>query len=88
MACKESDGKHFDPHTGNPEPIFCPANGWDCPYYENGICYIRNPMEDCDDWAYFWDSWEEWENAQFSFNFLLIFWPARIINNNLKKKKK
>ena len=34
MACKESDGKHFDPHTGNPEPIFCPANGWDCPYYE------------------------------------------------------
>ena len=60
---KESDGKHFDPHTGNPEPIFCPANGWDCPYYENGICYIHNPMEDCDDWGLFWESWEEWENA-------------------------
>ena len=60
---KESDGKHFDPRTGNPEPIFCPANGWDCPFYENGICYIRNPMEDCSDWGLFWDSWEEWENA-------------------------
>ena len=24
MAIKESDGKHFDPHTGNPEPIFVP----------------------------------------------------------------
>jgi len=21
MIRKESDGKHFDPHTGNPEPI-------------------------------------------------------------------
>ena len=54
---KESNGLH------NGEIIYCPANAWDCPYYENGICYIRDPMEDCDDWAYFWESWEEWENA-------------------------
>lgn len=60
---KESDGTHFDPHTGRPEPIWCPCNGWDCPYYDQGICYIHNPMEECDDWAAFWDSWEEWENS-------------------------
>lgn len=54
---KESNGLHKG------EPIYCPCNGWDCPYYENGICYISDPMEYCDDWAYFWESWEEWENA-------------------------
>ena len=75
---KESDGKHFDPNTGKYEPIYCPANGWDCPYYENGICYIRNPMEDCDDWGMFWDSWEEWENSQFS-----LTRPARDLTNIL-----
>ena len=58
---KESNGLH------NGEPIYCPCNGWDCPYYEKKICYIRDPMEDCDDWAAFWESWEEWENAQFSY---------------------
>ena len=63
MVCKESDGKHFDSNTGKREPIYCSANGWDCPYYENGICYIRNPMEDCDDWGMFWESWEEWESS-------------------------
>ena len=63
---KESDGKHFDPNTGKREPVYCPANGWDCPYYEKGICYIRDPMEDCSDWGLFWDSWKEWENSQFS----------------------
>lgn len=66
MVCKESDGKHFDPNTGKREPIYCPANGWDCPYYEKGICYIHDPMKDCDDWGTFWESWEEWENSQFS----------------------
>ena len=64
MIRKESDGTHFDPHTGNPEPIFCPANGWDCPFYENGICYIANPVEECDDFGSFFESWEEWEEAE------------------------
>ena len=64
---KDSDGKHFDPHTGKREPVYCPCNGWDCLYYHDGICYERDPMEDCEDWARFWSSWEEWENAyQFS----------------------
>lgn len=60
---KESDGKHFDPHTGKRENIHCPANGYDCPYYENGICYIADPITDCDDFWEFWESWKEWEDA-------------------------
>ena len=72
MIRKESDGKHFDPHTGKREPVYCPVNGWDCPYYEKGICYIRDPMEDCDDWVVQWSSWKEWEDAQHPFNFILI----------------
>lgn len=35
--------------------IYCPSNGWDCPYYKNGECGIESPMEECDDFAYFWD---------------------------------
>ena len=52
---RETDGYH------NGEPIFCPVNGWDCPYFDNGICFMRDPIEDCDDFAYMFDSWEEWE---------------------------
>ena len=52
---KETDGYH------NGEPIFCPVEGCDCPYYDNGLCFIRDPMEDCDDFASMFDSWEEWE---------------------------
>lgn len=51
---RETDGYH------NSEPIFCPVNGWDCPYYDNGMCFIRDPMEDCDAFASMFDSWEEW----------------------------
>lgn len=37
--------------------IYCPANGWDCPYYnKNGECALNDPMKDCDDFAYFWDA--------------------------------
>lgn len=78
MIRKETDGKHFNPYTGKREPIYCPTNGWDCPYYEKGICYIRDPMEDCNDWKVFWDSWEEWENSQFS-----LTHPARDLTNFL-----
>ena len=35
--------------------IYCPANGWDCPYYKNGECGIENPLADCDDFVLFWD---------------------------------
>ena len=36
--------------------IYCPANGWDCPYYKKGECGIENPLEECDDFSYFWDA--------------------------------
>ena len=52
---KETDGYH------NGEPIFCPVNAWECPYYDNGMCFIRDPMGDCDDFASMFDGWEEWE---------------------------
>lgn len=52
---KESNGTHKG------ETIFCPVNGWDCPYFENGVCYVNDPMEDCDDFAICFESWEEWE---------------------------
>ena len=28
--------------------IECPMNDWECPYYEDGNCFIDNPDEDCD----------------------------------------
>lgn len=55
---KETNGKH------NGETIYCPVNGTDCPYYENGICYIANPIEECDDFAAFFESWEDWEEVE------------------------
>lgn len=53
---KESNGKHKG------ETIYCPVNGWDCPYCdENNICYINDPMEECEDFMACFESWEEWE---------------------------
>ena len=44
--------------------IHCPVNGWDCPYYtdENHPCRctLANPMEDCDDFATFWDEGDDY----------------------------
>ena len=38
--------------------IHCPANAWDCPYYDaNGHCMMypdSDPNEECDDFYYFW----------------------------------
>lgn len=52
---KESNGLH------NGKPIYCPVNGWDCPYYEDGICYVEDPIDDCADFGDFWESWEEYD---------------------------
>ena len=35
--------------------IHCPVNGFDCPYYKNTICTLKNPFEECDDFASMWD---------------------------------
>ena len=60
---KQGTGTHYDHNTGKEEPTYCPVNGWDCPYYRKGVCFIENPLEDCLDWQNMWDSWEEWEDA-------------------------
>ena len=39
--------------------IYCPVNGWDCPYWkEDGTCSMKeeegvHPKEECDDYAFF-----------------------------------
>lgn len=54
---KEGTGEH------NGQPVYCTVNGWDCPYYHKGICYIENPVEDCEDFNTFFETWEDWEDA-------------------------
>lgn len=34
--------------------IYCPTNGLDCPYYKNGECGLESPIDDCDDFMYYW----------------------------------
>ena len=55
---KETNGTHKG------ETVFCPVNIWDCPYYKDGICYVADPIEDCDDFGFVFGSWEEWEELQ------------------------
>lgn len=35
--------------------IYCPVNGWDCPYYQDRECGLEDPYRDCDD---FFSQWE------------------------------
>lgn len=52
--------------------FFCPVNGWDCPYWKkDGSCSMvddgDNPIEECDDAAYFCDDDENpfvWEDEK------------------------
>ena len=40
--------------------VYCPVNGWDCPYWrKNGACAMDNPFDECDDFTIFWESLEE-----------------------------
>lgn len=44
------------------QPTYCTVNAiGDCPYCDKaGICHIDDPQAECDDWAAFFDSWEDW----------------------------
>lgn len=46
------------------EPTYCTVNcrgPHDCPYSDAaGICHIEDPITDCDDFAAFFNSWEDW----------------------------
>lgn len=48
--------------TYNEEITYCTVNAYgDCPYCDkNGICHIDDPIEDCDDFAMFFESWKDW----------------------------
>ena len=49
----------------NGQPIYCPTNAYDdCPYCDKrGICHINDPIEECDDFMSFFESWEDWDAA-------------------------
>ena len=49
--------------TYNGETTYCTVNGWGCPYYKKGVCHIDDPIEDCDDFGTYFESWEDWENS-------------------------
>lgn len=53
----ETDG------TRDGRPIYCPENNCDCPYFGKGICHITNPVRNCDDFAYWFPTWQEWDDA-------------------------
>lgn len=44
--------------------IYCPVNGWDCPYFDaNGCCMMypdTDPIKECDDFAIFWEEGEDY----------------------------
>lgn len=47
--------------TYNGEPTYCTVNAYDCPYCDKcGICHIDDPIADCDDFAAFFEDWDEW----------------------------
>lgn len=47
--------------TYNGDPTYCTVNAYDCPYCDKcGICHIDDPIADCDDFAAFFEDWDEW----------------------------
>ena len=44
--------------------IYCPVNGWDCPYFDaNGCCMMypdTDPIKECDDFANMWDEGDDY----------------------------
>lgn len=48
--------------TYNSDITYCPVNAYgDCPYCDQcGICHIEDPVMDCDDFASFFPTWEDW----------------------------
>ena len=56
MRIKKTDGTHKG------EIVYCPVNGWNCPYWDKGnVCYSSDPMKNCLDFKRIFGSWEYWE---------------------------
>ena len=47
--------------------IHCPCNGYDCPYWKDGLCGLwseeegyADPLAECDDFGGFWDKGDDY----------------------------
>ena len=44
--------------------IYCPVNGWDCPYFDAwGCCSMypeSDPIDECDDFTMFWEKGDDY----------------------------
>lgn len=87
------DAKHG---TYNGDYTFCPVNACgNCPYCDKlGICHISDPMEDCDDWGAFWESWEDWlaaddvdPDAPTDFSREEMWWATQTFGFNTEKAR-
>ena len=44
--------------------VYCPVNGWDCPYFKNNFCTIENPEENYDDFALIADFFSDLDDEE------------------------
>lgn len=44
------------------DKTYCPTRAYgDCPYCDqHNVCHIDDPIEDCDDFAWVYPTWNEW----------------------------
>lgn len=56
-----------EPINNSKGHIHCPANGYDCPYWKDGLCGLWSEekgysdlYEECDDFAAFWDEGDDY----------------------------
>lgn len=60
-------GEYIIHHLENKGHIHCPSNGYDCPYWKDGICSLysaeenwADPWEECSDFGMFWDKGDDY----------------------------
>lgn len=48
--------------TYNGDFTYCTVNAYgDCPYCDQcNVCHIEDPIADCEDFAMFFEDWDEW----------------------------
>lgn len=48
--------------TYNGDTTFCTVNAYgNCPYCDQcNVCHIEDPITDCEDFAMFFENWDEW----------------------------
>lgn len=49
--------------THNGQNVFCPVNAYGACFYcdQCNLCHFANPVEGCNDFSTFFDSWQDWE---------------------------